>query len=199
MNQKNGKMLRIVLIRPGETDFDEQGRIKGTLDIPLNERGGLQVDRTADDLEDIHIERIYCSPCLSAEETAKRLSAELGIKVKTLDNLANLDHGLWQGKLISEVKQTQPKVYRRWQDSPETVCPPNGETVSAARDRVRKSLKKLLRRHRSGVVALVVPEPLASMVRSLLEQSELGDMWQAERDDGHWQLIDVEPRKELLV
>ena len=30
-------MVRIVLIRPGSTDFDEQGRITGTLDIPLNE------------------------------------------------------------------------------------------------------------------------------------------------------------------
>lgn len=27
-------MVQIVLIRPGSTDYDEQGRIQGTLDIP---------------------------------------------------------------------------------------------------------------------------------------------------------------------
>ena len=37
-------MLQIVLIRPGTTDFDEQGRIQGTLDIPLNERGQIITD-----------------------------------------------------------------------------------------------------------------------------------------------------------
>jgi len=29
-------MLKIVLIRPGSTDLNEQGRIKGTLDVPLS-------------------------------------------------------------------------------------------------------------------------------------------------------------------
>ena len=32
-------MIRVILIRPGTTDYDEQRRIKGTLDIPLNEFG----------------------------------------------------------------------------------------------------------------------------------------------------------------
>ena len=73
--------------------------------------------------------------------------------------------------LIDEVKPEQPKVYRQWQDHPETVCPPQGEPVGAALDRVRTALAKLLRKHKSGTVALVVPEPLASLVRSLLRQA----------------------------
>ena len=39
-------MLRIVLIRPGSTDYVDQGRIQGTLDIPLN--AGLIKFRTGD-------------------------------------------------------------------------------------------------------------------------------------------------------
>ena len=27
-------MVQIVLIRPGSTDYDQQGRIQGTLDVP---------------------------------------------------------------------------------------------------------------------------------------------------------------------
>ena len=30
---------QVLLIRPGATDFDDQGRIKGTLDMPMSERG----------------------------------------------------------------------------------------------------------------------------------------------------------------
>jgi broad specificity phosphatase PhoE len=192
-------MLRIVLLRPGSTDFDEQGRIKGTLNIPLNEHGNQQVAQAADALEGEHIERVYASPCCSARQSAERLGADLRIKVKVVDELTNLNHGLWHGKLIEDVKHKQPRVYRQWQDQPETVCPPEGETVAAAMARISRFLRKLLKKHPRGVLALVVPEPLASMVSSVLHHDELGDLWQAECDHGTWELIDIESPRELLV
>ena len=84
--------------------------------------------------------------------------------MKTLDKLQNLDHGLWQGMLVSDVKTKQPKVYRQWQEQPETVCPPQGETLCTAKQRVQAALAKLLKKHKAdGLVAIVVPEPLASV------------------------------------
>ena len=59
-------MVRVILIRPGTTDYDEQGRIKGTLDIPLNEFGNYQIARTANELADLGIEMVYSSPCQAA-------------------------------------------------------------------------------------------------------------------------------------
>lgn len=192
-------MLRIILIRPGSTDFDEQGRIKGTLDIPLNENGTYQASQTANELEGASIEIVYASPCQSALQTAETLSQNLDIKCKRLDGLQNLNHGLWHGKLIEEVKQKQPKVYRLWQEHPESVCPPEGETLIAAQQRVRKTLKRLLKKHKQGVIAFVVPEPLASILRSFLEHSELGDLWKSECDFGEWELIDLESPERAVV
>jgi probable phosphoglycerate mutase len=189
-------MLRIVLIQPGATDFDEQGRIKGTLDIPLSENGTCQVARTVGELAGLNIEHIYAAPGQSTQQTAAALADSRGVKVKHLRNLKNLDHGLWHGKLIAEVKQTQPKVYRQWQEHPETVCPPGGETLESARKRVRDVLARLLKKHKSGVVALVVAEPLASLVRSYLEDTtDVGDLWKAECDCGGWELIEIQQEK----
>lgn len=190
-------MIRVILIRPGATDYDEQRRIKGTLDIPLNEFGNDQIARAANELADQSIDIVYSSPCQSAEETAAVLSAALGVKAKTIDKFRNLDHGLWQGKLIDEVKATQRKVYRRWQEEPDSVCPPGGETVQAARQRVQSALEKILKKHKSGAIALVVPNPLASIVRCQLAQGELGDLWEAENDCGTWVSIDVQPEQVL--
>ena len=36
-------MLKIIVIRPGATDYVDQGRIQGTLDVPLNEHGKGEV------------------------------------------------------------------------------------------------------------------------------------------------------------
>ncbi len=126
-------MTRVILIRPGMTDFDEQGRIKGTLDIPLNAYGADQIERTADELADLGIEVVYTAPCRAAEQTGAVLSRSLGVKTREVRNLHNLDPGLWQGRLIDEVRITQRKVYRQWQEQPDTVCPPEGEMLCEAR------------------------------------------------------------------
>ena len=39
------------------------------------------------------------------------------------------------------------------------------------------------------------PEPLASLVRSQLDRSELGDLWRAETRCGSWECIDVHPQQ----
>ena len=127
---------------------------------------------------------------------SEMVADRLEVKVKRIDNLHNLDHGLWHGKLIEEVKQCQPKVYRLWQEQPEAVCPPEGETVAAARLRVQKALKRLLKKHKRGVVGIVVSEPLASIARCCLRGGDLGDLWKSECDFGAWENIDIEPPAE---
>lgn len=186
-------MKRILLIRSGSTDFDEQGRIKGTLDIPLSFEGTAQIARLVDELSATPIDHLYASPCRCAIQSADVIAKARKLKVKKLDELQNLDHGLWHGKRIDEVKQSQPKVYRQLQEHPETVCPPQGEPVGAAFDRVRAALTKLLKKHKSGTIALVVPEPISSIVRSVLAQCDLGDLWKVECECGGWQWIDVAP------
>ena len=190
-------MLRIVLVRPGSTDFDEQGRIKGTLDVPLSENGNSQVAQTVRELKALSVETVYCAPCQPAIETAEVIAEAIGEKVRRLERLHNVDQGLWQGKLIAEVRQNQPKVYRQWQEKPETICPPGGEMLLDAAQRVQSVMEKLLKKHRSGVVALVVPEPLASIVRRHLTDAELGDLWKVECEKGQWEVFEIE--RETLV
>lgn len=184
-------MLRIALVRPGATDFDEQGRIQGTLDIPLNEQGRLQVERMSGELAPLEIDTVYCSQSQPAAETAELLGEALPAKVKQLSNMQNLDQGLWQGMLVEDVRLKQPKVYRQWQDQPDCICPPEGEMLSAARNRVNATLSKLIKKHRSGTIAVVAPEPLASLVRCCLGCGELGNLWRARRQGDNWEVIDV--------
>ena len=192
-------MLRIVLARPGCTDFDQQGRMKGTLDIPLSTDGSKQVAQTAEELAGLSIDVIYSSPCRSAQQSAQAIAAPRKMKWKVVDELQNVNHGLWHGKRIDEVKQNQPRVYREGQENPENICPPQGEPMAMASTRVRQSLKKLLKKHRNGVVCLVVPEPLASLVACELQHSDLADLWSCECDNGEWDVYDISdaPGEEL--
>ncbi|HYW78188.1 MAG TPA: histidine phosphatase family protein [Thermoguttaceae bacterium] len=190
-------MLQIVLIRPGSTDYDRQERIQGTLDIPLDKQGTSEVAQLVDELRDTGIETVYAPECQPAEQTARTVAKSLGVKFKKLDRMQNLDHGLWQGMLVEDVRQKQPKVYRLWQEHPETVCPPEGETLSKADSRIRTAVTKLVKRHKQGVIGLVVPEPLATLVRRFVRHDELGNLWKVSAEHGPWEILAVEPNEVL--
>ncbi len=190
-------MMKLVLIRTGATEFDAQGRIQGTLDVPLSDEGRQQVASVSGDLKDQRIKTIYTSPCSAAVQTAEIVAEACGIKAKKLDKLQNLDHGLWQGMLIADVKTKQPRVYKQWQEKPETVCPPSGETLDSARKRTQQIFNKLVKKHKDDVVALVVSEPLASLIAQALKHDELGDLWKTSQICA-WELIPIEPAAQPL-
>jgi probable phosphoglycerate mutase len=153
----------------------------------------METARVVDQLRDKHIEAIYAAPCQSAAESAEILAKDLDVRAKKLERMPNLNLGLWQGMQVSEVRHKQPKVYRQWQEQPENVCPPDGEMIEQAEPRIRAAMNKLLKRHRDGVIALVIPEPLASLVRRYFKHDDLGDLWKALSSHGSWEVLDLEP------
>ncbi len=186
-------MTQIVLIRPGSTDYVEQKLVQGTLDVPLNAEGNSEVRRLIEELCPLGMDAIYASDSEPAMQTGEALAEAMDLKCRKLERLRNLDHGLWQGMAIDEIRRKQPRVYRQWQDTPECVCPPQGETLDEADDRVRAAMAKILKRHKGGVVGLVVPEPLASLVRRYFTHGSLGDLWQAAQERGNWELLALAP------
>ena len=186
-------LSHVLLIRPGATEFDDQGRIKGSLDMPLSEEGIRQAKTLASDLEDVRLKNIICSPCESARQTARFIAEGREAKIRVIDCLVNVDHGLWHGKLIEEVKRNHPKIYRQGIESPDSVCPPGGESMMDAKSRVEKYLRKLVRKNRDEVIAMIVPDPLASLIHGMLSGEEQSfDLWASETDAADWQLIDSE-------
>ncbi len=177
-------MLEVYIIRPGATIFDEAGRIKGSLDIPLSPEGIEQAKQLSHTLQSIKMDCLYVAPCLSAQDTADRIADRNFCRQRTLDCLRNLDHGLWQGKLVSEVKRLQPTFYRQFQENPASVCPPGGETLPSAVQRVRDTLNKLSQKHEGGRIGFLAPEPMASIIQVCLVGGRFGDIWKLQRDSG---------------
>jgi probable phosphoglycerate mutase len=184
-------MLTLLLVRPGATEFDQQGRIQGTLDLPLCENGRRQTEEAIPGIAAHKPTTVYTAPCQAAREAGEMIAEATGAKQKTIDKLSNLNHGLWQGMLVEEVRTKQPKVYRQWQDQPHTVCPPGGETLLQVKARVAESLRKVLKKHKEGTIALVAPEPLASVVRHVLHQDEVTGLWKGSERCGVWETIEV--------
>ena len=163
-------MFSLTLIRPGSTDFDEQHRIQGSLDLPLSTEGESEIETIIERLRTTELEVIYCSPNEPALSTAQRIGKTLGIPVKELDGLSNCNLGLWQGLTIEEIKRKYPKVYKQWKESPERIKPPEGEDND---DALARALKALSKPFKKGVsLGVVVCEPLATYLSCALKQSK---------------------------
>lgn len=186
-------MLQIALIHPGTTDYDQQGRLQGNLAVPLNEQGGAECAQVAQELDDKGVSVVYAAACLPAVETGEAIAEHLEIKLKKLDKLENINCGLWQGMLVDDIKRKHPKVYRQWAEMSENVCPPEGETMADVKQRLQVSLKKLLKKHSDGTIALVLPSPLSELAVQLLGAGEFGAVWKVNAEYGHWEMLGVEP------
>jgi broad specificity phosphatase PhoE len=189
-------MLRVLLIRTGSTPFDEQGRIKGSLDLPLSDSGCREARKIADDLQYQKIKTIYAAPCLAAKQTALCMAEKINARIKWNRKLQNIDRGLWQGMLIEDLRRSNPRVYRQWQEVPDSVCPPQGETLAEARERLQECLDKITRKHREDeTIAVVAAEPVASLICEILTGVVQTELWQVECKSGNWECIDVKSRQ----
>jgi len=171
-------MSQIFLVRPGQTDFDCQERVKGSLDLPLNEGGFREVESLLESLGEHEIDLILSGPCDPSHRTAEIIAQKLDVPFKTIEQLRNLNQGLWEGLEIDEVKRKFPTVYKHWEDAPLDVSVPNGEPIQQAIKRVEKILKKYARKDKQ--LLIVAAEPLATLIECCVEKRKVSLHHQAE-------------------
>lgn len=159
-------MTLCIIVRPGQTEYERQGRIAGALDLPLNDEGERQVDEIVSSVRKYAPKSVICGSHDPANSTGRAIGQALGIPVRETDSLGNVDMGLWQGLLVSDIRQKHPKLFKKWQETPVGVTAPEGEDCGSAAERVESALKKPLRKGEPFVV--VAAEPLATLIASFV-------------------------------
>ena len=99
----------LTFLRHGETTWNQEGRIQGTLDIPLSTEGRCSAEKYAAHLQDSGIQVIWTSPLERAKDTATILATRLRrgtecVFVRELGTLVERDYGIYQGKRLDDLK-----------------------------------------------------------------------------------------------
>ena len=163
-------MSTVVLIRAGCTDYNEQHRLMGMLEMPVNERGTEQIREIVRLLQHrgLALEAILTSPEDPAAGTAQAVAtSQPAAKLKELDELRNVNQGLWQGLPESDIRKRFPRLFKSGKEDVTAICPPEGETLCDACQRLERVLNKAIRKY--DVLAIVAPEPLATVIRCTLQ------------------------------
>ena len=170
-------MAQLILVRHGETDWSRQNRVQGTLDIPLNGDGEDEARRISDGLSEFEIHAVYSSPASCSFCTAQEIATSRSLKVKKMNELKELNHGVWQGLLVKDIKKRYKKQYSIWKSSPTSSRPPSGESMRDACDRAVSAMHKIVDRHKDESVCLVSGCMVLSIIKCYLKNVELDKIW----------------------
>lgn len=106
----------LYLIRHGETEYNVQGRLQGSLDSPLTSQGIRQARAIGRSLRKL-IEgpkawTIESSPLMRALTTARIIGDELGLTspIVVEDRLREVSLGSWEGLTVEEIDERWPEA-----------------------------------------------------------------------------------------
>lgn len=94
--------MKITFVRHGETDLNEQGKVTGRLDVPLNEKGRKQAAETCALLE-LSYDVIFSSSLIRSFQTATVFNERLNVPLVVEDSILERNFGSLAGKTWDEI------------------------------------------------------------------------------------------------
>ena len=184
-------MGSILLAGAGSTAWEDEQRLLGSRSLPLSERGRQEVRSIAEQLAEMPVRTIYTAHSRHCLESARILAEGGRTRVRCLDDLGEVNHGLWEGLALSDLERCYARAYRAWRADPASVRPPDGETIAQAYGRVKRALGWILRRHREQLVGIVAPRLLRALIQCCLRGRGPEAVWELYREDASWEVFSV--------
>ena len=157
-------MLRLFLLRDGDTEWSRERRFTGTHDLALSAEGQRQAVAAAAALASMPLKAVYVSPRARARTAADLIAQPHGLAVRVDPRLADMDFGRWQGLTAEEAAAATPQVYDQWLRTPGGVTAPDGEALAAVAARARELIEELQRMHAGESVAVVTHAVIVRLI-----------------------------------
>jgi probable phosphoglycerate mutase len=200
-------MTTIYLVRHGQSTWNEIKRIQGKQDPPLSALGCRQAIALAHALQREALTAIYSSPQKRARMTAEAIAANHKLPVRTVEQLAEIDHGHWEGLTEAEVQQRFAASFHLWITRPSQTQMPGGEHCTAVQQRVLQAWHDLLAHHEEDRILIVSHDIPVKVIIAHVLGLELDQIGQLVIDnaainivravDGRLQLVQLNDRCHL--
>lgn len=148
-------MTEILLIRHGETLWNQQGRMQGQHDSPLTPLGLQQARQLAARLKGVSFTTLYSSDLGRAHQTARCIGDATGHHIVADPSLRERGFGIFEGLTNTEIKNRYPEEYERFARREPDFAMEGGESASRFRDRCVAGLEQIAQRHAGETIAVV--------------------------------------------
>ena len=174
----------IYFVRHGRTEWNNQLRYQGAVDIPLNEDGRMQARKTALRFSSADIDVVISSPLARAIETAECIASfHKGLKAESTPLLTEVDFGKWEGRTVAEIKTEYADVFAAWKSDPLNVAAPGGESMDSLYARCGLFSEELLARPERRTVVVGHGAMLRALFPRMLQLPRVSYFWKTRLDN----------------
>ncbi|NLM05193.1 MAG: histidine phosphatase family protein [Clostridiales bacterium] len=185
-------MIRLYLVRHGQTVDNHSERLSGWSDTKLSDLGKKQVKNVGEAFKKIDLDYIYTSDLRRAKDTALAIYEGRDIPFIELKSLREIHFGDLEGHTLDELRENYPQIYAGLEKDNEKTKFPNGESLEDMHNRVSKVVDEILEEHNGKNILLVAH---SGVIRSIIAHLITGDIrhhWNFKIDNCSISIIECE-------
>ena len=195
-------IMKIYLVRHGETDGNVRNLYYGNMDLPMNANGMEQVENVAQILAGVPFDSVYTSNLERAETTAEIIlqnncfleRSENNIlypHMSVMPSIKELNFGDWEGLTYQEVMEAWPKEFELWGREWKTTRPPHGESFNDFFIRCREGLAQIIEETKGQKNILIAAHngTFRCMLAAMLDMP-IDGTWHFDFEQGAYTLIE---------
>lgn len=172
-------MLKLYLVRHGQTYWNANGMLQGHCNSNLTEEGIRQAKLLSERLKDVKFEVIYSSDLGRAIETAEILKGERIQEIIVEKDLKELGFGKVQGVYKEEFEKAYPVQYKNLWNFPHNYDPSEfgGETFEEVEKRAAGIIEDIIEKHSEGNVLVVSHGLCLKLIFKFIWDHSLEQFW----------------------
>ena len=176
-------MMKLLLIRHGQTDWNLLGKYQGQTDIALSGEGIRQADLLAQNFPVDTLDIIYTSDLQRAFMTAERLAEKFSAPLYADKALRELNFGAWEGLTYQEIAERWPQEVKNLFGAPEKLQIPEGETFLMLQRRAMDKINEIRAENEGKNVAVVAHGAISKAILTALLHIPLHYVWMLRQDN----------------
>ena len=170
-------LMRIFLIRHGESESDVEERYGGSYDDNLSQKGEDQARILAANLKDKDIRKVYHSPLKRASQTADIISTIVHAPRKSVEDLAERNnYGILTGMKKDEAASQYPEEAAKLTRDGFRHDVEDSEEYDDFKIRVIAAFEKLLQADDDTIAVVTHGGVISTIVREYLKMGELDEV-----------------------
>lgn len=186
-------VLRLFVLRHGETESSRDRRFTGGRDVALTPVGQRQADAAAAALATVGLHAVYASPLERTRATAELIAKPYGLPVRLDPRFAEMRFGDWEGLTFPEAAAKTPARYAQWRTAPHTATFPDGDSLATVAARIADGIAALQAAHADETVALVTHAIVVRLIVLAALGLDADRLWSVDASPGGLTEIEYRP------
>ena len=145
----------LILIRHGETLWNTQLRMQGSLDSDLTPKGESQIKALGEWMKEVPFDYLYSSDTARARKTAEAISKFTGHNLNLDKRLREKNLGVFEGLTSEEARERYPENFQQFKTAGASYVIDQGESTQQLLERALDAIEEIRDRHPQKVAVAV--------------------------------------------